>query len=62
MKRPVQAADLATSTHYSDERYAHPFFLPKPPAEREAFNGHVSLNSMNKGQVGPIPPVKRGVG
>src|SRR5205085_6731166 len=60
MKRPVHATNLASSTAYSDERYAHPFFLPTPPIQREAFNGHVSLNSVNKEKVGPIPPVKRG--
>ena len=60
MKQPMHATNLASSTHYSDERYGHPFFLPKPPTEREAFDGHVSLNSVNKEKVGPIPPVKRG--
>jgi calcineurin-like phosphoesterase family protein len=58
MRKPTAARNLATSTAYSDERYAHPFFLPAAPKERDAFKGQNNLASLNKQQVGPIPPVK----
>jgi hypothetical protein len=52
--------DLTTSTAFSDERFAHPFFLPAPPAERQPFAGVRRLSDWNREHLGPLPPVKRG--
>ncbi len=48
------------STSYSKARYAHPFFLPAPPGQRQPINGNTSMTDWSKQQLGPIPPVARG--
>ncbi len=48
------------STKYSKARFAHPFFLPAPPAQRLLINGHASITGWSKKQLGPIPPAVRG--
>src|SRR5690242_8078596 len=50
--------DVRKSTAYSDARYAHPFFLSAPPAERQAHRGHHRMADWNKSQLGPVPKVK----
>jgi hypothetical protein len=58
-RRPAsQARDLSTSTTYSRERFAHPFFLPVKATERQPINGHTSMKQWSKGQTGPIPPLQ----
>jgi len=51
--------DESKSTEYSRERYAHPFFLPVPPSEREPFDGHIQITGWSKAQLGPIPRVRK---
>jgi hypothetical protein len=48
------------STEYSRERYAHPFFLPAPPSERQPLNGLTKMTDWTKQQLGPMPPVRNG--
>src|SRR3954447_21823093 len=48
------------STAYSQERYAHPFFLPAPDSEREPFDGQLRITDWSKKQLGPIPSVRSG--
>jgi hypothetical protein len=48
------------STTYSRQRFAHPFFLPAPPAARQPYKGHTRMTSWSKAQLGPIPPVTKG--
>jgi hypothetical protein len=55
----ARSKDLSTSTVYSRERYAHPFYLPAEPAERQPINGHTRMTQWSKSQLGPVPPVKR---
>lgn len=50
-------ANHSTSTTYSKSRFAHPFYLPVPPAARQPINGHASIIDWSKTQLGPIPPV-----
>ena len=57
-KQSVMTKDPATSTTYSAARYAHPFFLPAPPEERQPIGGLVRMTDWSKQQLGPIPPVK----
>ena len=47
-----------TSTQYSRERYAHPFFLPAPHEERTPINGHTRMTQWSMNGLGPVPPVK----
>src|SRR5260370_171485 len=49
-----------TSTSYSKARYAHPFFLPATPGNRQPINGQTRMNDWSKQQLGPIPPIARG--
>ncbi len=49
-----------TSTAYSKARYAHPFFLPATPENRQPINGLTRVTDWSKQQLGPIPPVTRG--
>lgn len=53
-----QPKDLSTSTSYSRARYAHPFYLPAPPAARQPLNGHRRMTDWSKEQTGPIPPIQ----
>ncbi len=53
------AANL-TSTAYSNARYAHPFFLPVAPENRQPINGLIRMTDWTKQQLGPIPPIVRG--
>ena len=48
-----------TSTTYSRQRFAHPFFLPTPHAVRKPFKGHTHMTAWSKTQLGPIPAVKK---
>ena len=48
------------STEYSKQRYAHPFYLPLPQAERQPINGQTHMTDWSKLQLGPIPPVRNG--
>ena len=41
-------------------RYAHPFFTPVPPEQRQSVNGNQRMTDWSKQQLGPIPPVARG--
>ena len=49
-----------TSTQFSEQRYAHPFFLPAPPSKRQAINGHVRMIDWIKKNLGPVPAVRNG--
>jgi calcineurin-like phosphoesterase family protein len=49
-----------TSTLYSKARYAHPFFLPAPPEDRQPFHGLTRMSDWIKQQLGPIPPITHG--
>jgi len=51
---------LSTSTSYSQQRYAHPFYLPAEPAARQpiAKGGHTRMTEWSKEQLGPVPAVK----
>src|SRR5262249_19564578 len=55
---PPGKVDNLTSTKHSRQRFAHPFFLPVPPAERQPINGHTRMTDWSKTQLGPIPPEK----
>ena len=48
-----------TSTLYSKRRYAHPFYLPTPHADRQPINGHTRMTDWSKAQLGPIPAVTK---
>jgi len=50
----------SASTSYSKARYAHPFFLPASPAERQPINGQTRMTDWSKAQLGLIPPIVRG--
>jgi hypothetical protein len=58
MANAVSSADHSTSTSYSAQRYAHPFFLPVPPSQRQAIAGQSRLTDWSRQHLGPIPPVK----
>ena len=49
-----------TSTAYSKARYAHPFFLPAAPEQRQPIHGLTRMTDWSQQQLGPIPPVARG--
>jgi predicted phosphodiesterase len=53
-------ATTHASTSFSKARFAHPFFVPAPPAERQPINGHTRMTDWSKQQLGPVPPVVRG--
>ena len=46
-----------TSTAYSRERYAHPFYLPAPHGSRQPIHGQTRMTDWSKLQLGLIPPV-----
>jgi hypothetical protein len=50
--------DLNTSTSFSRQRFAHPFFLPAPPDKRQAFDGARRMTHCSKTQLGPVPPAR----
>jgi Calcineurin-like phosphoesterase len=50
----MPVADRHTSTAYSAQRYAHPFFVTTPPAARQPFNGHLRMTDWSKLQLGPV--------
>jgi hypothetical protein len=54
---PAHTQNL-TSTKYSRQRFAHPFFLPVPPAARQPLNGQTRITDWSKKQLGPLPPLK----
>jgi hypothetical protein len=59
-KRPAKTATKPkNSTALSAERFAHPFFVPEPPAQRQAFQGVTRLADWSKQNLGPIPPMAR---
>jgi Calcineurin-like phosphoesterase len=59
-KRPAKGATKSrSSTALSAERFAHPFFVPEPPAQREPFQGNTRLADWSKQNLGPIPPIAR---
>lgn len=47
------------STSYSRERYAHPFFLPAPQAERKPIDGQTRITDWSKKHLGPIPSIRK---
>lgn len=53
---PVSSKSL-TSTAYSRERYAHPFYLPAPHASRQPIHGQTRMTDWSKLQLGLIPAV-----
>jgi Calcineurin-like phosphoesterase len=55
---PHTQTKLLTSTAYSRQRYAHPFFLPAPQTARQPINGQTRMTDWSKLQLGLIPPVK----
>ncbi|MFL6452048.1 MAG: metallophosphoesterase family protein [Bryobacteraceae bacterium] len=57
---PQDNDSVLTSTSYSRERYAHPFFLPVPASQRQALNGQTNITEWSKQQLGPIPAVRNG--
>jgi hypothetical protein len=59
-RRPtaVHSRTADTSTQYSRERYAHPFYLPAVHDERTPINGITRMTQWSKQQLGPVPPVK----
>jgi hypothetical protein len=61
-KQAVPAKPTASydSTAYSKNRYAHPFYLPAPPEERQPIDGQTRMVDWSKQKLGPIPPVARG--
>lgn len=60
-KPPSQSFTVGTSTSYSEARYAHPFFLPAAPRDRQVREGGESrITDWSKKQLGPIPALKAG--
>lgn len=57
MARQPVYKDLSTSTSYSHQRYAHPFFLPAAHSARQPLKGHRRMTDWSKEQLGPVPPV-----
>src|SRR6202158_1031574 len=55
----MASKDHVTSTAYAAARYAHPFFLSVPPAERNPVKGPTHMTAWSREQLGPIPPAKR---
>lgn len=55
---PAQSKHL-TSTAYSKQRYAHPFYLPAPQTSRQPIHGQTRMTDWSKLQLGLIPPVKK---
>ena len=48
------------STSFAKARFAHPFFVPAPPAARQPVNGQTRMTDWSKLQLGPLPAVARG--
>lgn len=62
MKRPAKRkpatkpkSTRSATTSYAAQRYAHPFFVPAKPSDREPVNGHQRMTEWSKLQLGPIP-------
>jgi hypothetical protein len=49
-----------TSTTYSAERYAHPFFFPAAAAQRQPYNGQFRMTDWSKLNLGPVVDLKSG--
>src|SRR6478752_1899628 len=60
MSRTKPPAANPASTSLSKARFAHPFFVPAAPADRQPVNGHIRMTDWSKLQLGPLPPVARG--
>jgi hypothetical protein len=54
---PIQHKHLRSTT-YSKNRFAHPFYLPVPHAQRTPINGQSRMTDWSKTQLGLIPPFK----
>jgi hypothetical protein len=55
-RQPIPArTDVRKSTSYAHARYAHPFFLPAPQADRVPLKGRKSMTEWSKTQLGPVP-------
>lgn len=54
---PSTTKDLSGSTAYSAQRFAHPFYLPKPHGERTPIHGARRMTDWSKTKLGPLPPV-----
>jgi hypothetical protein len=61
-RQPSGQAPVAqsASTSFSKARFAHPFFVPAPPAQRQPIDGNTRMTDWSKQQLGPVPPVVRG--
>lgn len=46
------------STKFSNRRYAHPFFVPTPIADRQPVDGARRMTDWSKKQLGPLPPIR----
>src|SRR4051812_9592776 len=46
------------STAYSDERFAHPFFVAAPPEARTPIEGHSRMLDFSKANLGIVPAPK----
>src|SRR5260370_37678826 len=58
-KESQMAQKHLASTSYSAARYAHPFFLPAPHAQRQPTQGLTRMTDWSKKQLGPIPAIAR---
>ena len=57
-QKPARPKDLGTSTSYSRARYAHPFYLPASPGDRQPLNGDTRMTQWSKKQLGPVPKIE----
>lgn len=53
----LQTKNLSSTT-YSRQRYAHPFYLPTPQSGRKPIHGQTRMTDWSKTQLGPIPGIK----
>jgi hypothetical protein len=60
MPRTKPPAANPALTSLSKARFAHPFFVPAAPADRQPVNGHTRMTDWSKLQLGPLPPIVRG--
>jgi hypothetical protein len=56
-QKQARPKDLRTSTSYSRARYAHPFYLPASPGDRQPLNGDTRMTQWSKKQLGPVPKI-----
>lgn len=56
-KQPAASKAHAASKQHAVKRFAHPFFVPAAPAQRQPIQGVTRMVDWSKQQLGPVPAV-----